>query len=206
MKLVVQVGDASFKEELVSTDVRCMSGEGSKICSSSPPPPFSLTRFPETINMDRRVITLDQGLKINKREAELITRPKPASNVPTNVSTEYSDHHIKIPADGVYLIVLKITSPVRDKLFDATVDIEIKNTYGYLSGIEYPLLHFYGIMCVFYVVLAMAWFIVSALQWRDLLRIQFWIGAVILLGMIEKAVFYAEHSSLNNTGVTDKGN
>lgn len=45
----------------------------------------------------------------------------------------------------------------------------------------------------------------SALQWRDLLRIQFWIGAVILLGMMEKAVFYAEHSSLNSAGVSVKG-
>lgn len=37
-------------------------------------------------------------------------------------------------------------------------------------------------MCGLYVIYAVAWLIMSALQWRDLLRIQFWIGAVILLG------------------------
>lgn len=51
---------------------------------------------------------------------------------------------------------------------------------------------FYGAMCLVYVVLGLAWLIVSFLQWRDLLRIQFWIGGVILLGMLEKAMFYAE--------------
>lgn len=53
---------------------------------------------------------------------------------------------------------------------------------------------FYGAMCLVYVVLGLAWLIVSFLQWRDLLRIQFWIGGVILLGMLEKAMFYAEVS------------
>lgn len=48
-------------------------------------------------------------------------------------------------------------------------------------------------MCGVYVFLGTAWLIVCWLQWRDLLRIQFWIGAVILLGMLEKATFYAEY-------------
>jgi hypothetical protein len=41
-------------------------------------------------------------------------------------------------------------------------------------------------MCLVYVILGLAWLIVSFCQWRDLLRIQFWIGGVILLGMLEK--------------------
>ena len=81
----------------------------------------------------------------------------------------------------------------------------MKGEKGYLSAVEWPLLPFYGIMCVIYVVYALAWLVVSAMQWRDLLRIQFWVGGVILLGMIEKAVFYAEHQSLNSTGVSVKG-
>jgi len=68
----------------------------------------------------------------------------------------------------------------------------------------------------------MAWLIVSFLQWRELLRIQFWISGVILLGMLEKvsmawlfiiplwfsnteifrvqALFYAEYQELNSQG------
>lgn len=55
-------------------------------------------------------------------------------------------------------------------------------------------------MCLVYLVMGLAWLIVSFLQWRDLLRIQFWIGGVILLGMLEKAMFYAEYQSINASG------
>lgn len=59
-------------------------------------------------------------------------------------------------------------------------------------------------MCLVYVVLGIIWLVVSFLQWRDLLRIQFWIGGVILLGMMEKAMFYAEYQSINTNGVSVK--
>jgi hypothetical protein len=75
----------------------------------------------------------------------------------------------------------------------------------YLSAVDWPLLPFYGVMCAVYVIYAFGWLLVSFAQWRDLLRIQFWIAAVILLGMFEKAVFYAEYQSINSTGVSVKG-
>lgn len=56
-------------------------------------------------------------------------------------------------------------------------------------------------MCIVYVGLGIIWLTVSAMQWRDLLRIQFWIGGVILLGMLEKAMFYSEYQSINSGGV-----
>lgn len=59
-------------------------------------------------------------------------------------------------------------------------------------------------MCLVYVLLGLTWLIVSFLQWRDLLRIQFWIGGVIFLGMLEMATFYAEYSSFNATGESMK--
>lgn len=57
-------------------------------------------------------------------------------------------------------------------------------------------------MCVIYLLLGIAWLTVSFLQWRDLLRIQFWVGGVIFLGMLEVATFYAEYSNFNSTGYT----
>jgi len=60
---------------------------------------------------------------------------------------------------------------------------------------------FYLIMCIVYVIFGIIWLFVSFAQWRDLLRIQFWIGGVILLGMLEKAFFYAEYQTLTNKGV-----
>lgn len=60
-------------------------------------------------------------------------------------------------------------------------------------------------MCIVYLIYGIIWLLVSFLQWRDLLRIQFWIGGVILLGMLEKAMFYAEYQSINMNGVSVNG-
>ncbi|KAF8790751.1 Transmembrane protein 87A like protein [Argiope bruennichi] len=109
-----------------------------------------------------------------------------------------------VDMDGIYLFILKIES-VDKKIFNVSVDIAMKSDYGYLSAVDYPLLIFYGVMCGLYVIYAIVWLILSALQWRDLLRIQFWIGAVILLGLMEKAVFYAEYQSINFTGQSVQG-
>ncbi|XP_054263065.1 transmembrane protein 87A-like [Macrosteles quadrilineatus] len=104
---------------------------------------------------------------------------------------------MKVTKDGFYMLSLQLTS---NSPFSADVHIEMKGKQGYLSAADWPLLPFYGAMCLVYVVLGLAWLIVSFLQWRDLLRIQFWIGGVILLGMLEKAMFYAEYQSINTTG------
>nr|XP_042900231.1 transmembrane protein 87A isoform X4 [Parasteatoda tepidariorum] len=79
------------------------------------------------------------------------------------------------------------------------------NSNGYFFGASSYPSKFYGVMCGLYVIYAIVWLILSALQWRDLLRIQFWIGAVILLGLMEKAVFYAEYQSINYTGQSVQG-
>jgi hypothetical protein len=57
-------------------------------------------------------------------------------------------------------------------------------------------------MCCFYFALALIWSVISALHWNSLLRIQFWIGSVILLGMLEKACFYFEYHQANEYGVS----
>lgn len=81
-------------------------------------------------------------------------------------------------------------------------------------------------MCFVYIFFGVTWLILLFMQWRDLLQIQFWIGGVILLGkidvnrkyeyfflkvylfllilgMVEKASFYAEYYELNLTGRLD---
>ncbi|XP_066257214.1 transmembrane protein 87A [Euwallacea similis] len=105
--------------------------------------------------------------------------------------------------DGVY--VLGLTVQTENKDYEIGVHIEIHSDYGYLSAVDWPLLPFYGFMCIYYIILGLIWLLLSFLQWRDLLRVQFWIGGVILLGMLEKATFYAEYQSINNVGVEVEG-
>lgn len=104
--------------------------------------------------------------------------------------------------DGVYVFKVEVQS--KDD-FILGVHVDMRSKFGYLAAADWPLLPFYGCMCIFYVLLAIIWLTLSFMQWRDLLRVQFWIGGVILLGMLEKATFYAEYQSINNTGVRVQG-
>lgn len=57
-------------------------------------------------------------------------------------------------------------------------------------------------MCAIYSIFAIFWFFCSICYWRDLLRIQIWIGGVILLGLMEKAAYLAEYEQINQNGYT----
>lgn len=124
-------------------------------------------------------------------------RESPNNNLPVYV----------IPKDGVYLLIVYIGSPVSLHPYSASVHLEMKSTSpdGYLSITDYPLLPFYGVMCGVYVVLGLAWLLVCSLYWREILRLQFWIGGVIFLGMVEKAMFTSEYQNIHNTGQATQG-
>ncbi|XP_023016226.1 transmembrane protein 87A [Leptinotarsa decemlineata] len=131
-----------------------------------------------------------------------IRQSEPSSdNSLERISSENPIHTIL--HDGVY--VLGLVTNINSTDSSIGVQIKMKSDYGYLSAADWPLLPFYGFMCIYYVILGLIWLFLSFLQWRDLLRVQFWIGGVILLGMLEKATFYAEYQSINNTGVRVQG-
>ncbi|KAF3826558.1 hypothetical protein GH733_009083 [Mirounga leonina] len=64
---------------------------------------------------------------------------------------------------------------------------------------------FYMVMCIVYILYGVLWLMWSACYWKDILRIQFWIAAVIFLGMLEKAVFYSEYQNISSTGLSTQG-
>ncbi|VDO24963.1 unnamed protein product [Brugia timori] len=131
----------------------------------------------------------------------------------------------KLPADGIYFLVIKFTV-IKSNLFvkttqaslvlfhilisvplvhNLTVDVQWRSPYGHLSAIDYPLLRFYAFMWLFYATLAIIWLICCLRYWMDILRIQFCIGAVIVVGMIEKGMFYSEYATMNEQGSTVHG-
>ncbi|XP_029374257.1 transmembrane protein 87A [Echeneis naucrates] len=110
--------------------------------------------------------------------------------------------------DGSYMFILSIeakdNSPDRANqlpTWNLQLSISMKGPHDYISASEWPLMVFYMVMCIVYVLLALLWLVLSACYWRDLLRIQFWIGGVIFLGMLEKAVYYAEYQSIRYDGL-----
>ncbi|XP_065194095.1 transmembrane protein 87B-like [Sycon ciliatum] len=80
------------------------------------------------------------------------------------------------------------------------VQVEMKNHWGYLSALDYPNLVFYGIMTALYSLYAFGWLLALMCHYKDLLRVQFWIGAVIALGMVEKVFFFSEYNRDNAEG------
>jgi len=112
--------------------------------------------------------------------------------------------------DGVYLLVVELSPDFSERkvanlTYGVQMKVEMKADYGYLSAGDYPKRPFYLVMCLLYVAYGVAWLFALSCQWRDLLQIQFWIGGVIILGTLEKAVFYTEYQTINNTGFSMPG-
>ncbi|KAK3591544.1 hypothetical protein CHS0354_041589 [Potamilus streckersoni] len=127
------------------------------------------------------------------------TSKAPATVSSTVEKQSQNDHLslVKTWKDGVYIFVLSIQAS--DEV-ETLVTVRMQGPYGYISAVEWPLLVFYGLMGLVYITYGLVWLILLACNWRDLLRVQFWIGGVIFLGMLEKAVFYAEYQSISYTG------
>ncbi|XP_054469713.1 transmembrane protein 87A-like [Anoplopoma fimbria] len=112
--------------------------------------------------------------------------------------------------DSPYLFIVKVQPMIRgvededigvEQLnFAFTMKVEMKGPHDYSSPADWPLMMFFMVMCIVYVLFGALWLFWCACYWRDLLRIQFWIGAVIILGMLEKAVFYSEYQSIRYKG------
>ena len=61
----------------------------------------------------------------------------------------------------------------------------VKLLYG-LDLHLYLVHQFYATMCALYTLMGILWLVICLCRWRDILRIQMWIGAVLFLGMLEK--------------------
>nr|XP_034975533.1 transmembrane protein 87A-like isoform X2 [Zootoca vivipara] len=109
--------------------------------------------------------------------------------------------------DGPYVFLLTIFSIKNPPPnWEIKIDVQMKHPdHQYISASEWPLMVFYMVMCIVYVLYGILWLVLLACYWRDILRIQFWIGGVILLGMLEKAVFYAEFQSIQSQGKSVQG-
>ncbi|KJH46017.1 leucine Rich repeat-containing domain protein [Dictyocaulus viviparus] len=178
-----------------------------------------LDHIPDTYDYDKIVLYKSNPLNYsckNFHGSIIVNEPQIYSMIIRNVSSLinfiFSSWHPAqiVPADGIYFLVIKVvgiaypSNSVTDE-HNVTVTVKWKQPHGYLSAIDFPLLRFYILMCIFYATLAFVWVILCIKYYKDILRIQYWIGAVIFLGMIEKAFFLAEYSTMNNSGHSVEG-
>ncbi|XP_042358302.1 transmembrane protein 87A isoform X2 [Plectropomus leopardus] len=146
------------------------------------------------------------GEVLDENYTRWITEEYDSSSTTKNGSVNIKDNVIATTwKDGPYLLVVKFVSSKQDANWNLTVNVVMKGSHGYISITEWPLMIFYMMMCVVYILYALLWFIWAACYWKDLLRIQFWIAGVIFLGMVEKAVFCAEYENTNAVGSASPG-
>ncbi|XP_054874679.1 transmembrane protein 87A isoform X1 [Amphiprion ocellaris] len=142
----------------------------------------------------------------DENQIKWIVEEYESSSTTKNSSKSIRDNIIATTwKDGPYLLVVKIVSNKQDANWNLTVNVVMKGSHGYISVTEWPLMIFYMVMCIVYILYALLWFIWAACYWKDLLRIQFWIAGVIFLGMVEKAVFCAEYENTNAVGSASPG-
>ena len=127
----------------------------------------------------------------------------------TTTTKAVAQNFVVVPFMGEYVVQVTLTGPKQDKrdtteLPPVNVVVDMKSDVGYLSADEYPLLTFYAVMCAVYVLYTVLWLIMSICNCHDLLRVQYWIGGVILLGLIEKAVYVWEFNIVNQSGLSNR--
>ncbi|XP_053728935.1 transmembrane protein 87A-like isoform X1 [Synchiropus splendidus] len=175
---------------------------------TEPPKPPSVTEKPAA--RGRRAIEAPQPKAVTGKTNDSTAKKKNAdSSKQQGALSPHLDAVATSWEDGPYMFILQIQdespSPDPRTPWSLQLQISMKGPHDFISASEYPLMLFYMVMCIVYVLLALLWLVLSARYWRDLLRIQFWIGGVIFLGMLEKAVYYAEFQSIRYDGLSVQG-
>ncbi|XP_059496994.1 transmembrane protein 87A-like [Stegostoma tigrinum] len=158
-----------------------------------------------------------------ERPIKVFDQPKPLLNRTSNIEPEVNPKPVakrsteikkgsvaKTWEDAPYVFIIQVedtgrkaTSPNRN--WSLILEVEMLGPHGYISATDWPSMIFYMVMCIIYVLYSVVWLFLLACYWKDLLRIQYWIGGVILLGMLEKSVFYAEFHTISQQGVSVHG-
>ncbi|XP_077912418.1 transmembrane protein 87B isoform X2 [Halichoerus grypus] len=131
---------------------------------------------------------------------ELITNTRNVSN-----QERSTDVVARTQRDGFHIFIVSIKTEKPEARWNLNVSLSMIGPHGYISASDWPLMIFYMVMCIVYILYGVLWLMWSACYWKDILRIQFWIAAVIFLGMLEKAVFYSEYQNISSTGLSTQG-
>jgi len=74
------------------------------------------------------------------------------------------------------------------------------NPYGYLPATLYAFLPFYGSMSIVFGALALVWLVLNAIYWKDIVKLQNYITAVLTVCLLENMVLYFDYANFNATG------
>eukprot|EP00743_Colponemidia_sp_Colp-15_P004904 GILK01005286.1.p1 GENE.GILK01005286.1~~GILK01005286.1.p1 ORF type:complete len:499 (+),score=74.37 GILK01005286.1:123-1619(+) len=104
-----------------------------------------------------------------------------------------------------YYYMMMASCMAATKTVTVTGQSQWMNPYGYLPGELYHFLPFYGWLTLVYVLLAVFWFVLCAMNWKELLMLQNCISAVLVLATLEALIWYVDYNTFNNSGVRSAG-
>ncbi|KAG0045444.1 hypothetical protein BGZ83_009343 [Gryganskiella cystojenkinii] len=106
-----------------------------------------------------------------------------------------------VPKTGYYCV---ITRPVQVGVVEAkyTGTVRFNNKFGELAGSDFPKLPFYGTLSLIYMAVGVAWMVLCARHWREILTVQHFISGVILFLMVEMAFNWGYWDDYNKTGTS----
>lgn len=106
---------------------------------------------------------------------------------------------VNITKTGMYNLYFIFCDPqLKGLVIDGTT--HWKNPSGYLPGRMAPLMTFYGLMSLAYLILGVAWISQYVRYWKDILALQNYLTVIIALGMFEVTLWYFEYANFNVTG------
>jgi len=79
------------------------------------------------------------------------------------------------------------------------------NPYGYLPGELYHFIPLFSYLTLAYIVLSVLWGVLCLIHREDLLFLQHYVTAVIVLGLLESATWYFDYRNFNMTGTRPIG-
>ncbi|XP_004240844.1 uncharacterized protein [Solanum lycopersicum] len=113
-------------------------------------------------------------------------------------------HNVQINKTGMYYLYFMFCNPeLKGTLISGRT--VWRNPEGYLPGKMAPLMTFYGLMSLAYLILGLLWFLRFVQHWKDIIQLHYHITAVIGLGMCEMALWYFEYANFNATGSRPMG-
>lgn len=149
------------------------------------------------------------------RQGEVIIRPSSSDNPdwPFQIQVYFNGdsleatmqaEKVNISKTGMYNLYFIFCDPqLKGLIIDGTT--HWKNPSGYLPGRMAPLMTFYGLMSLAYVVLGAAWISQYIRYWKDILALQNYLTIIIALGMFEVTLWYFEYANFNATGKRPMG-
>ncbi|KAB5550407.1 hypothetical protein PHYPO_G00053400 [Pangasianodon hypophthalmus] len=198
-----------FEEAFDLDPQRAQTHFGSNVVSKIGDSGYYITHVYEPIechqHMSRNVLAVSVLDKPTLMKTPQLEAPNTPERRRRDTESPTHDTVAQTWEDSPYMFIIHIANPGTETKWSIKLEVSMRGPHQYISASEWPLMIFYMVMCIIYVLLGVLWLALSACYWRDLLRIQFWIGGVIFLGMLEKAVYYAEFQSIRYDGLSVQG-